>query len=69
MMAAGGYGERATRLKYREAPKDYEEVLGGGGPRWRGDELPRRLAVAMVAAVLRSRGPKRDCGNGFKEVL
>ena len=64
----------ATRLKDREAPRDYEEaytafVLGGGGPRWRGDELLRRSAAAMVAAVHRSRGPKRDFGNGFREVL
>uniref|UniRef100_A0A0E0EPN5 Uncharacterized protein n=1 Tax=Oryza meridionalis TaxID=40149 RepID=A0A0E0EPN5_9ORYZ len=52
-----------TRLKDGGAPWDYEEAypvlyLGGGGPRWRGDELPRRSAAAMVAADLRRRGPK-----------
>jgi hypothetical protein len=64
----------ATRLKDREAPRDYVVAypaffLGGGGPRWRGDELPRRSAAAMVAAALRSRGHKRDFENGFMEVL
>uniref|UniRef100_A0A0E0HBY9 Uncharacterized protein n=1 Tax=Oryza nivara TaxID=4536 RepID=A0A0E0HBY9_ORYNI len=57
----------ATRLKDREAPRDYVVAypaffLGGGGPRWRGDELPRRSAAAMVAAALRSRGHKRIYG-------
>uniref|UniRef100_A0A0E0AZS5 DUF834 domain-containing protein n=1 Tax=Oryza glumipatula TaxID=40148 RepID=A0A0E0AZS5_9ORYZ len=64
----------ATRLKDREAPRDYEEVLGGGGHRWRGDELPRRSAAAMVAAVLRSRGGGRRgtrlaAGVGFAQGL
>nr|BAD28815.1 hypothetical protein [Oryza sativa Japonica Group]BAD29215.1 hypothetical protein [Oryza sativa Japonica Group] len=58
-MAAGGYGERA-RLKYREAPKDYEEVLGGGGPRWHGDELPRRRSYEPDGARNREETHRGD---------
>uniref|UniRef100_A0A0D3G5H8 Uncharacterized protein n=1 Tax=Oryza barthii TaxID=65489 RepID=A0A0D3G5H8_9ORYZ len=67
-MASGGSGSD------REAPRDYVVaypafLLGGGGLRWHGDELPRQSAAAMVAAALRSRGHQRDFENGFMEVL
>nr|BAD16987.1 hypothetical protein [Oryza sativa Japonica Group] len=65
---AGG-GERHGRC-WRDYENPYP-VRGwsGDGPRRRGDELPRRSAATLVAAALRSRGPKIDCGNGFREAV
>uniref|UniRef100_A0A0E0CK03 Uncharacterized protein n=1 Tax=Oryza meridionalis TaxID=40149 RepID=A0A0E0CK03_9ORYZ len=67
---------RSTAIRFlpRGGSRDYENpypVRGwsGDGPRRRGDELPRRSVATMVAAALRSKGPKIDCGNRFREVL